>query len=154
MGLDMYLYKKTWVNNSDFYEAEHRAKIMMTKGGIEYDTSKIRYIVEEIGYWRKANAIHRWFVYNVQGGNDDCVEYRVTLEKLDELNSLCKAVLKEIETGETQLAEAELPTQSGFFFGDTSYDEWYKNDLKNTIAILDRLTEDDKWCTITYSSSW
>ena len=27
---------------------------------------------EEVGYWRKANAIHGWFVRNVQNGKDDC----------------------------------------------------------------------------------
>lgn len=154
MGLDMYLYKKTWVNNADFYDPEHRAKIMMTKGGVEYDTSKIRYIVEEAGYWRKANAIHRWFVYNVQKGEDDCREYPVSYEKLQELKSLCEAVLKDLQIGDTKLAETELPTQSGFFFGDTSYDDWYKQDLSNTISIIDSIPEDDKWCSFTYYSSW
>lgn len=30
-----------------------------------------RSIWQEIGYWRKANHIHKWFVDKVQGGDDD-----------------------------------------------------------------------------------
>ena len=44
----------------------------------------------EIIYWRKANAIHKWFVENVQEGVDDCGEYEVTVEQLTELRDLCK----------------------------------------------------------------
>ena len=29
-------------------------------------------IMEMVGYWRKQNAIHNWFVENVQDGIDDC----------------------------------------------------------------------------------
>jgi hypothetical protein len=29
-----------------------------------------------VGYWRKANAIHRWFVEHVQDGNDDLARSR------------------------------------------------------------------------------
>ena len=31
----------------------------------------------EVAYWRKANAIHGWFVYNIQDGVDDQNEYYV-----------------------------------------------------------------------------
>lgn len=31
-----------------------------------------RSIWKEIGYWRKANHIHKWFVDCVQDGEDDC----------------------------------------------------------------------------------
>ena len=155
MGLDMYLYRKSWVDNSEWIKPEYRTEIKMTTGGKEVDTSNIRYIVEEIGYWRKANAIHKWFVNNVQNGEDDCGEYKVTYEQLEKLKSTCEVVLKDLENGEVTLAKSELPTQSGFFFGDTGYGEWYEQDLKNTIKIIDGLTEKDKGNnTLTYSSSW
>lgn len=48
---------------------------------------------KEIGYWRKANAIHRWFVENVQNGEDDCRDYFVTKEQLTELLNLVNQVL-------------------------------------------------------------
>jgi hypothetical protein len=49
-----------------------------------------------------------------------------------------------------------LPPQEGFFFGGTDIDEWYWNDLKNTITQLERvfaLPEIDK-LSFYYSSSW
>jgi len=47
----------------------------------------------ELGYWRKANAIHAWFVKNVQNGIDECQEANVTREQLTELKSLCERVI-------------------------------------------------------------
>lgn len=44
------------------------------------------------------------------------------------------------------LADAELPTQAGFFFGGTDYDEWYFTDIKDELKafseILDTWDED------------
>lgn len=37
-------------------------------------------IAEDVGYWRKANAIHAWFVKNVQGGVDNCQSHEVSKE--------------------------------------------------------------------------
>lgn len=107
---------------------------------------------EEIGYWRKANQIHKWFVDKVQDGIDDCEFHReVTEEDLEELINTCREVL------ETPiLAEELLPTQSGFFFGETSYDEYYFDDLKNTIEICENAlkTTDFDTQAIYYISSW
>jgi hypothetical protein len=153
MGLDMYLYRKSWVDNSEWIKPEYRAEIKMTKGGKEVDTSNIRYIVEEVGYWRKANAIHRWFVENVQNGEDDCGEYTVTAEQLKELRDLCAKAKYTMEMGDHSVAQKELPTQSGFFFGDTGYGEYYIEDLKSTIEICDRALSDPN-SQLTYSSSW
>jgi hypothetical protein len=47
-----------------------------------------------------------------------------------------------------------LPTQSGFFFGSTEFDEWYWQDVKSTIEIIDKcLKMDDTW-SFKYQSSW
>lgn len=48
-------------------------------------------------YWRQANAIHGWFVRNVQGGEDDCGIYEVELGQLAELRDACKNVLERSE---------------------------------------------------------
>lgn len=87
---------------------------------------------KELGYWRKANQIHNWFVENIQNGIDDQAEYPVSIENLEELRSLCKKILND-----KNLAEDLLPTQSGFFFGSTEYDEWYFQNIKDTIQIID-----------------
>jgi hypothetical protein len=109
-------------------------------------------ITEQVGYWRKANAIHNWFVNNVQDGVDDCAFHNeVTKEYLEELRDICHEVLCNHD-----LAESLLPTQSGFFFGSTVYDEWYIDDLKKTIDIVDKVLETTNFDThmIYYVSSW
>jgi len=142
MGLDMYLNRKRYVWDRD------RKKLQIK--GIRINPKSICYIEEEAMYWRKANAIHSWFVDNVQDGNDDCKSYYVSKEKLQELFNLCKRVL-----ADRSLASELLPTQSGFFFGGTEYDEYYFEELKNTKKALNKiLSRKDKHFEYYYSSSW
>lgn len=88
---------------------------------------------EEIQYWRKANAIHKWFVDHVQGGKDDCGTYLVTREQLQELLETCNRVL----TDHTLTSDL-LPPQAGFFFGSEDIDEDYFCDLKETKEFLEK----------------
>lgn len=109
-------------------------------------------IMEQVGYWRKANQIHNWFVENIQDGVDDCCYHReVTEEDLIELRDICHEVLCNHD-----LAEMRLPTAPGFFFGSYEYDEWYVEDLKNTIDIINKVLEttDFEKQMIYYVSSW
>ena len=138
MGLDMYLYRKSYVHSGDYYIPEHREEVKMTRGGNEVDTSKVRYVVEEVGYWRKANHIHKWFVDNVQSGKDDCGEYYIKEDQLANLLETCKEVLKDKDR-----ASKLLPTTSGFFFGTTDYDPQYFDDVQNTVNIIESLFEPD-----------
>jgi hypothetical protein len=109
---------------------------------------------EEVGYWRKANQIHSWFVHNCQGGVDECQMTLVTKEKLEELLVICLDISKNKDN--VSLAKKELPTQLGFFFGGTEYDEYYYHEINETIDILKKvLAETDfEKQTITYQSSW
>lgn len=50
-------------------------------------------IWEEVGYWKKDNHIHNWFVENIQNGDDDCGYYEVSEEKLRELLQVCEKVV-------------------------------------------------------------
>jgi hypothetical protein len=88
----------------------------------------------------------------VQDGEDDCGYHReVTKEDLEELADVCHEVLCNPD-----LAECRLPTTVGFFFGGTEYDEWYINDLRNTMDIIEEVlktTDFDKEM-IYYVSSW
>lgn len=164
------------------------------------------------GYWRKTNAVHRFFVEHAQGGEDDCGEYDVDRGVLRELLTRCLRVLERAElvpgivrsdvtigaTGATlvgedpegkpdeqaaltsaiaagfgidpddasggyaegrvladpSLAEELLPTQAGFFFGDTGYDEWYARDLADTALICARALDLPDGFTFTYRASW
>jgi hypothetical protein len=153
MGLDMYLTRKTYVKQWSHQKPEEQFEVTITKGGKPYDgidISNVTNIEEEVGYWRKANQIHRWFVENVQNGVDNCGEYSVSKGELEELRNICTEVLNDHSK-----AEELLPAASGFFFGNTDYNEWYYNDVENTIAIIDKiLSESDGNQDIYYSSSW
>ncbi len=132
MGLDMYLTKKTYIG-AEFEHREVKAKVEITIGGksVEIDVNKISEITERVGYWRKSNQIHNWFVDQVQGGVDECQESYVTTEQLTDLRDECEKVLEFKDK-----ASEILPCQEGFFFGGTDYDEWYFQDIQYTYDIL------------------
>jgi hypothetical protein len=110
---------------------------------------RVKYIVEEVAYWRKANQIHNWFVQNVQNGIDECQSSYVSREKLEELLDVCKQV-----EADNDLASTLLPSASGFFFGGTEYDEWYFKDISNTIVYLTEILEDELADEFEYNASW
>ena len=102
---------------------------------------------EEVGYWRKANAIHGWFVRNVQNHVDDCGRYPVTKDNLRSLLMACELVVHN-----PAMSSTYLPTTSGFFFGSTDYDSGYQRDLDDTINIITPLLDsNDEYY---YESSW
>lgn len=158
MGLDMYLRKKIYIG-ANFEHNEIAGEINITKGGepFKINMNKVTYVIEDWGDWRKANAIHQWFVENVQEGKDDCREYYVSEDKLKELLDICN----QIKANPT-LAPELLPTRGGFFFGSTDYDEYYWNDIDLTISIIENAIQDREVVNdkeyirgeIYYSSSW
>ena len=150
MGLDMYLSKRTYVQQWEHQKPEEKYNVEVTKGGesANINPKKVKYIIEEAGYWRKQNQIHRWFVENIQNGTDDCGEYYVSKDELVSLLELCEKV-----KADNALADELLPGASGFFFGGTDYDEWYFNGIDNTIEILKEALEDENGEYL-YSSSW
>lgn len=166
MGLDQFLTKRTFIGNNYPIKPTDGSKTEKLKFNIkglpkEIKIERITYIEEEIGYWRKANGIHNWFVKNCQNGNDDCKSYYIPKEKIEELLKICIEInekYKENEKKGISTAKQLLPTQSGFFFGSTEYDKWYFNDIKETIKILEttltEITNDKNSGSIYYRSSW
>jgi hypothetical protein len=152
MGLDMYLEKKTYVKNWDHMGESERWKIDVSHPRHQIDASKVKYLVEEAAYWRKANAIHKWFVDNIQDGRDECQQSYVSAEGLSELVNLCQRVLDD-----HSLAHELLPACSGFFFGSTDYDEWYFKDLQYTVDTLVPLIQKENEVPLSdfyYHASW
>jgi len=149
----MYLSARKYVSNSlEKDVVESVVKLFPEIGNFE-DLQGVT-INFGVGYWRKENHIHHWFVENVQDGSDDCKEYYVSAEQLKELKALCE----EVKTNHS-LANDKLPTQGGFFFGSTDYDEWYFKSLDYTIDVIDKcleLSKIDKMFgyDFEYSSSW
>lgn len=151
MGLDMYLTRKISTLNLNS-EKSPEWEILVIKNGnlIKINSEKITSVSEEIGYWRKANSIHKWFVSNVQDNKDDCGEYYVSRDKLKDLKDVCQRVLENPE-----LSDQLLPTSNGFFFGSTDYDSYYLDSLKSTINYCNyalSLDQDDG--SFYYQSSW
>ena len=150
MGLDMYLSRKRYIGgNYEWNKVTGIVDIYRNGKQVPVSLNKIVNIEEDAGYWRKANAIHKWFVDNVQEGVDDCKEYYVPEEKLKELLSICKEISKNHDK-----AKELLPTQAGFFFGSTDYDEWYFKNIDDTIKIIENVFKDNDYSDIYYQSSW
>jgi hypothetical protein len=155
MGLDMYLEVRRYVSGYTHTSEENKKafnEIVNTVGLRDAHDDRFATVAINVAYWRKANHIHHWFVKNVQDGEDDCGQYRVTREQLMELEELCRKVSKD---GTPEEASKLLPTSDGFFFGDTTYDEYYFEDTDMTAKRLAHLlnvipTEDEFF----YQSSW
>lgn len=162
-------YKQSYITHYSMWDTEHK-----------YGHNGI---MEQVGYWRKSNQIHLWFVNHVQDGEDDCqYHHECTKEILKELLDTCHKVLEscvmiygKVKNGDrfvngkwepiyengmtvidSSVAEELLPSCDGFFFGGTNYDQWYVDDITNTIEILEKVlaTTDFETQAIYYVSSW
>ena len=148
MGLDMYLKAKKYLWGDNTEEVK---KVIRDRFNIPKD-NRINSVEFTVGYWRKANHIHNWFVEEVQEGEDDCRKHYVSEKDLRYLREMCKQVLDD-----KSKAKRLLPTKSGFFFGSTEYDEDYFKQLERTIEIIDEtleIIENNKLVDIYYESSW
>ena len=138
MGLDMHLSKRTYVQNWDYMEPEERYTITVAgPSAAHIRPERITYIEEEVMYWRKANAIHNWFVQNCQNGVDECQETYIPRDQIEALLITLRNIVSD-----PSLAKDLLPPTSGFFFGSTELDDWYWDNVKRTIPVLEQLLED------------
>lgn len=120
MGLDMYMH----CNDREFVH--------------EVQDKEWRARRSQIMYWRKANAIHRWFTEEaeycegfVNGG-----EIEVTISDIERLHCVCREVLEDHDK-----APKLLPTESGFFWGSLEYDEYYFENIRYTHDTLGRILD-------------
>ena len=148
------------------------------------DDSRVESIEKLAIQWRKSNAIHRWFIEHTGDEWDDESEREVSVDDLKRLLEVCEKVIEgtkmkpgeihmgtvcsegkvteKYEPGEVianpELADELLPTQEGFFFGSTDYDQYYLNDVKYTAEkikeILKNADEKDWTETFIYRASW
>lgn len=169
MGLDQYL---------EIRKSEYRSKYSKDKGSrlkLEYPKDITEFIPNltdlrisrqtnyEVGYWRKANQIHNWFMQNCARRDeydnpiDDCRPIEITVDKLEKLLDDCKKVLTD-----HSLAKELLPTADGFFFGSTAYDDYYLGQIEQTIEIIEpvlkfvkhKLEIKDYAWEVYYQASW
>lgn len=189
MGLDMYLYAEKHFSNSseDFVAkfpeyAKERAQYeatMSASGMFDLPTPEYGGVTVSkcVGYWRKANAIHGWFIRNLANGQDNCQRIRVSTEDLIALREACNKALSMVtsppsveryvsqEVEKAELVEAgvdvldtlDLEPTEGFFFGSDEKDEWYYECATYTRDLIDSLlalVANDSGYEFYYQSSW
>lgn len=170
MGLDMYLYAERYTSGYRHNTEQDKKAFVETLAACGLEVGDACHhcpsltVKVTVGYWRRANQIHKWFVDNVQNGEDECREHSVSREQLEELRDLCQRVIDAAETitgeGRTitnvEMMKKLLPSQAGFFFGGTDYDEFYLQDLESTVKQLDAILGNprlEEW-GFSYCSSW
>ena len=156
MGLDMYLSAKKYVSGYDHASEAERSKYLTLLrlfglNGNWKAESPSAHAELTVAYWRKANQVHAWFVREVQHGSDEGQTAYVERSQLNALLGVCKAV-----KADPAKAPELLPTQSGFFFGSTDYDEYYMQDIDRTIKQLDDVLAHPGFdhCSFYYHASW
>lgn len=129
----------------------------------------------ELGYWRKANAIHGFFTREC-GDIENCKDTEISKSCLEKLLSVCKKAVEILDSGnkvsvnrevgfscekgklvpinedlvgydaETEeKVKALLPPMQGFFFGSYYIDEGYRQDLLDTIEICENTLREVDW---------
>ena len=183
MGLDMYLEGSfstrayMWPTDQQYADMREGKEVKIDKSpefeeaiaAIGFENAPIDYAYNHFTYvfpiitWRKANAIHKFFVDEVQEGNDNCERHYVSRETLQELLDRITTIL-DIKTPVAREMKAEelLPTDiEGCFFGTKDYDDWYYKDLEDTKKTLEKVFEYEEnaeagkcFDSFYYQSSW
>ncbi len=137
MGLDMYLraskYVGGWRHSTDGERNEYERMVELF-GMTDYvdDGSPSIDVSFTVGYWRKANQIHSWFVRECQKGVDDCRATHVSIAELKDLQAMCLRVMAST--------------------GPVPFDPYAA-----TVTIVDKCIALDKapgWWEFIYQSSW
>ena len=110
--------------------------------------------IYQIGYFRKFNALHSYIVKTFADGIDNCQDIILYKEDVEQI----KKVLDDVLNAHQQVEKAKeiLPTQSGFFFGGTDYDEFYFEDVKVAADLMQNLLDnfDFEKYQLIYEASW
>lgn len=150
MGLDMYLEATRYVAPSDTQTESVRRAIGAAIGfvppkerpGQDASLLEISGVTVRVGYWRKFDALHQWFVNNTQQGHDDCRAAFVSVDTLVEL--------------EEQLEQVSDDPQSASEHFTADIDETLEeSDVDYTLTILHhaKRLQEQGW-DIHYRASW
>lgn len=137
MGLDMYAYVAQKAGQqSEFYEGAEFDEA--TRDFVNKTTTKPR----ELAYWRKHPNLHGWMEKlaerkNLKYESFNGIEMELTAEDLDEL--------------ERAVTHKQLPSTSGFFFGNDADEHYYESDLE---FVKNARAELFFGLKVFYNSSW
>lgn len=150
MGLDMYLIRakkgtqeirevlrKAIVELENKFFGEYNKLEILEK----FETAIEDVSVDEVAYWRKANHIHAWFNASLAHGEiEDRERVPVALNDIKDLRANCAVVVDAFNNdsdGWKKVAEEILPTEAEYFYGSTDYDEYYIQQTRETLDMLD-----------------
>jgi hypothetical protein len=198
MGLDMYLYAEKYISQVDYknegddlrrFPRKEYEDVMLNAGMTHLPSTDFggALVTKCVGYWRKANGIHGWFV-RFSGEPDKCQRIYLGIKDLTKLRDDCvnalanrdqatepitstislngegedvvKAIMNEWEnqkmrTNTQVLDDDPLAPTEGFFFGNAVRDEWYYNDLEQTVELINALIACDNGdYRYYYQASW
>ena len=145
MGLDITFYKaKRSKDNKTKERLEEIRKALAAeylKSIDERNSKLIKELEDEkekinpwnkVAYFRKVNFLIPFFGYEENCSNIEIDKYQV-----EDLIEACKEVLANHDK-----ASFLLPTQAGFFFGSTDYDDWYFDDVESVKTTFESILED------------
>ena len=176
----MYLTKRVNVKNYEYSKKQYQVNVLEDgKPKLGVTPEKIKGIEIDVAYWRKFNALHSWFVNNYANGVDDCRPVYVSEDTLVELVGVLrnvkekldnsKLVKKTIKTWNGEIDEIDVyeceeevtelfSPQSGFFFGSTEIDGYYKEEVDRTLELLEKELKENEEnnlsCDYYYQASW
>lgn len=146
MGLDIYFYKvkksdfdkyqedlerwdkglDNWTSSHDVHNLSDEEKSALN--GLYNRQPRLPSMWD--AYFRKVNFLLGFFDYE-----ENCSNVYFGPGWVTALVDYCERVLKD-----HSLADVLLPTETGFFFGGTDYDEWYFKDVKQVYDTFKDLT--------------
>jgi hypothetical protein len=157
MGLDMYIKRcnRTHHTPQQLVEIDNeftdplseKVKPFHPLRNYEY-LDDIYSIFHEVAYWGKFNALHNWFVENIQNGVDDWGTYEISRSSLDRL----MVDIEKTIDGEV----TDLEPVGGLFFGSTEKDYYYWEVMERAKVKIKSIQEtfDFGQYRLFYSASW
>lgn len=88
----------------------------------------------DAAYFRKVNSIYAYFADRLD--DETCVVTKADI--IDIMNKATEVLSEHDEETSMKL----LPTQGGFFFGSTDYDDWYYEDMITILKEFGKLLKD------------
>lgn len=140
MGLDIWFYR---FKRSDWnkYQKEQEKYEQLSKEEQDklYDEDKTpldKLHKKKKGeiYFRKVNFLLPYFNYE-----DNLSYIEISKEAISSLIRDCEEVL---DKKDDEVSADLLPTECGFFFGSTDYDEYYYHDVESTYSSFCGFTDD------------
>lgn len=104
---------------------------------------------KECCYFRKVNFLRNYMINIGMDEDANCDSFKLSRDDLEDIVGKCKDVLEN-----KNLAEELLPTLSGFFFGDTKYDECYFTNVEDVKCKIEQVLLKHPRMNVFYYSDW